>query len=318
MKKIYLLTIFLALALLGLKLNAATGPLNLLKGSNMEKADSVLWDTSRLANDPTASVEAMFGYTDDVPTAGSGGCLYIKVTNTGTNGTHIMFYQEVTIKAHHRYVMNVAYKQITPMNNSWFEGWAGKTPISGNDYSASYGQFLAGFKWGGWLTACVHSDSSSANLDCTFLTNPQLDCQNTKDTITMADSIMVGATKIPNPNTDSTLIVGFKMGIWAHACSVSAVVDNVVLLDIDSIVTAVRQVSDLSVNVFPNPANTTISYEGTSQFEQATVLNMLGQEMFTVKNFGKTIDVSGLKAGIYFVKFRDANNNLAVAKFRKL
>jgi hypothetical protein len=310
MKKFYLLSIFATLVLMGIRVN---GQVNILKGSGMEKADSVAWDTSSLANDPTASTVTLFGYTDDVPTYGSGGALYIEVTNIAAGGTHIMFYQQVTIKANHRYVMNLGFKLIQPGINWWLEGWAGKKPVTGQDYGSGFGQFLAGFKWGGWLTACGTSDSSSTALNCTFLTNPQLNCQNTKDTISIPDSL------VQQGKLDSTLWVGFKMGIWSAANTVKAVVDSVTLTDLDSTTnpTRINTPNVMRANLFPNPAGEIINIENASQFVQASVLNVLGQEVMHVTNFNNSIGVAGMRPGTYIIKLTDKNNNVAVSKFQK-
>jgi len=87
-----------------------------ITGGNME--DSLAWITYwRADNADTGSFK--FNYTDDIPTAGEGGCL--KINSFGNSGAFAK--QAVTINPGHAYRLAGAFKNITtdPITNSWIE-----------------------------------------------------------------------------------------------------------------------------------------------------------------------------------------------------
>ena len=93
MKKIYLFT---AIAFSTISFTFLLNAQEMIVGGDMENADA--WKISKLNQDTDNTVEYTFGYTDVIPTAGAGGCLYVSGTNTGAeNGqlTNFMFYQQM-------------------------------------------------------------------------------------------------------------------------------------------------------------------------------------------------------------------------------
>lgn len=91
-------------------------PKEILSGGNME--DSTEWITYwRADNADTGSF--VFNYTDDIPTAGAGGCL--KINAFGNSGAFAK--KAVTITPGHAYHLNGAFKNISTdaITNSWVE-----------------------------------------------------------------------------------------------------------------------------------------------------------------------------------------------------
>jgi hypothetical protein len=307
MKKIYFLSVVIALALVGLRVN---GQVNILKGGNMETADASSWDTCRLESTPTASAEYGFGYTTAIPTDGTNGCLHFSATNTGAGNSQIMFFQQVTMKKERHYVLDFAVKTIVPLFDAWFEIYLGDSiPTRGADYQAGVAKGaieIGGFKYDGWQSECLPANGGPGD---------------SFDGMYSAIGCIPGVTNITYDTLGTGTIkkyLGIKCGTNQPNNPFEYVVDNVTFTDMDSTTTGVSQINAISVNVFPNPASTSVTIDGNSAYTQAIVLNMLGQEMFTVKDFGRTIDVRSLKTGVYFIKLTDNNNNLAVSKFQKL
>lgn len=295
MKKFYSLTIALLLSASLMEVNAQD---NLIKGGSMEAADESSWSVSNLANDPTSVTEYTFGYTDDAPTGGSGGCLHFATTNVGTNGSHIMFYQQVTLTKGTTYQFDFAAKAIQTMNNSWLEVYLGSNePVEGSDYGT--GQIsLGGFKWSGWESGC-------SGLDLFDGTLREIGCMANSQ----SDILIEG-------EGDTTMYIGFKAGIWATACTVEFVVDSVTLVAAGS--TSAPSLSEKELTLFPNPVKNTLEIVGGNQFAQIKVTNIAGQEVIKARAFSNTLDVSSLRPGIYFVECKDIDDHAIVKKFTKL
>jgi len=76
-------------------------------------------------------------------------------------------------------------------------------------------------------------------------------------------------------------------------------------------VTTVVGINETKINAFeiyPNPASDFISIGGDiPQIEELTVLDITGSEVLQINQPEKTIDVSKLSGGIYWIKFRTKN-----------
>jgi len=297
MKKIYLLSIITALVLTGLRVN---GQVNVLKGSNME--DSTKWTVTQIDTVTGQTATVTFNYKDDIPSAGSGGAMRVTASNgLASTGNNAIVWQKVALKAGRRYVVDGAFKDIGTLlaQEFWCQWYINKpTPETAVDYEK---EDSARAQINTWNTACI---ADPAGLDITIQT---WSCENAK----LSDTVVL--------TQDTIYTYGVKIGVWnAAIVTYDVVLDSLTLTDLDSTtISAVHSIDAINVNVYPNPASSVITLDGNTQFTQATILNMLGQEVMTVKNFGTTIDVSSLQTGVYFIKFRDNNNTLAVSKFKK-
>lgn len=88
----------------------------MLKGGNME--DESAWNISHLDSDDTTKYE--FNYTDDGPSEGSGGCLYL--WGNILVDTNILFWQELILKAGTEYEVSGAFVDLGgTIENFWCE-----------------------------------------------------------------------------------------------------------------------------------------------------------------------------------------------------
>ena len=83
------------------------------------------------------------------------------------------------------------------------------------------------------------------------------------------------------------------------------ILDNVNLLDL----TGVNEVSEASVNVYPNPANNTLYVNATSNISKIEVFNTLGQKVMTVSanDNHAQLNTSNLSKGMYMLKLHTDN-----------
>ncbi len=68
------------------------------------------------------------------------------------------------------------------------------------------------------------------------------------------------------------------------------------------------------IKVFPNPAENIINID--ADFEKLEIVNLLGETVLAVNQQVKSVDVSGLATGTYFVKATNGNTS-SMAKFIK-
>jgi hypothetical protein len=211
-----------------------------------------------------------------------------------------MIWQKVALKAGHRYVVDAAFKDLgnLPIQAFWCQWFVEKkTPVIAED---PYPEASARAQINTW-NSCL---ADYAGIDITLQT---WECENGAQ----SDTVVV--------SQDTIYTYGVKMGVYnAAVVSYDIVIDNMSLLDIDTLnENAISTINAVSVNVFPNPATDVIYIENASQFTQASILNVLGQEVMYVTKLNNSIDVAGLRSGMYFIKLTDKYNNIAVSKFQK-
>ena len=71
-----------------------------------------------------------------------------------------------------------------------------------------------------------------------------------------------------------------------------------------------------SFNVYPNPAKNQIFVETEMNIEEISVYDTFGRLMTTVNGQQKTVDVSELNNGVYFVRIK-SNNEVITRQFVK-
>ena len=126
----------------------------LLYGGNMENANFWLVD---YLNTPAGSYPAAtWNNTNNKPTAGAGGCLYVNGPAGGA-GVQYAIYQKVGLSAGHIYEFNGAFRDLTAnLGNFWTEVYIGATAPAGGgaDYGTSNGTLIAKFDiWGTYTGA---------------------------------------------------------------------------------------------------------------------------------------------------------------------
>lgn len=272
---------------------------NLIQGGTMEIGDEDSWSLSTLETDESNSSSYEFGFENETPSDGEGGCLHFTITNSGTNGAHLMFYQEITIKQGASYIFDMDARAIQSMNNSWFEVYLGETePIDGADYGA--GQIpLGGFKWSGWDENCTDLDLFDGSLR-------EIGCLAGS-----TDTILIEGTD------DVTMYIGFKAGIWATETTIEFAIDNVSLIELNGTTTAVKDTKLERVNLYPNPTSDFLHIDSPESISSVQISSMLGQEVLNTKNNLNTIDISKLNTGIYMVRLIGKNKQIETHLIRK-
>ena len=82
---------------------------------------------------------------------------------------------------------------------------------------------------------------------------------------------------------------------------VEAAIDGFILYQDTSSVTSISNiVNDINFIVFPNPVKNTLN---TNVYGQKRIVNILGKEVLSSKQ--KTIDVSSLSSGVYFIIYQN-------------
>lgn len=120
--------------------------MNLLKGSNMEANASEYWVV--LAE----GMSIKFGYTDDKPATGEGGCLRFAGVNENTNS---LIYQGVPVEAGKKYKLSAQIKVPAGAKNAYLQFYISKNANSSDDFIESSGNpdtnhFLCLNSWNGW------------------------------------------------------------------------------------------------------------------------------------------------------------------------
>lgn len=95
-------------------------------------------------------------------------------------------------------------------------------------------------------------------------------------------------------------------------------IDNVYFYDGTN--TALSSLSNKSVNIYPNPVNNQMNVSSENEISQVIVRNLVGQTVKTtlVNGLEKSIDLSDISSGNYFVTVKLANGENATKKFVKL
>ncbi|NPA35377.1 MAG: T9SS type A sorting domain-containing protein [Chlorobi bacterium] len=81
--------------------------------------------------------------------------------------------------------------------------------------------------------------------------------------------------------------------------------------------TAIRDINNADVNVYPNPAANTVFLNGTANVESVEICDITGRKaMNTTLQAGNKIDVSALQQGVYLIKV-STDQGTKVVKFIK-
>lgn len=293
MKKLFTSYLTVLLALVYVNTNAQD---NLISGGNMESADEAGWSVTTLETDPANSSSYAFGYTADGPSGGQDGALHYTITNTGSNGAHLMFYQQVTLEKGKRYIFDMAAKAIQEMNNSWFEVYlGGAEPQDGADYGGGMTP-LGGWKFSGWEGACAGLDLFNGTL--------------------REDGCLAGSsdTIYYEGTGDTVMYIGFKAGIWATETTVEFVVDNVTLSEAGPVSNKIEEVSVTSI--YPNPASSVLNVVSESKIANVRIYNVMGQKVMEQNQVANQVNIAELESGLYFIELSNGTHS-EILKFQK-
>jgi hypothetical protein len=75
--------------------------------------------------------------------------------------------------------------------------------------------------------------------------------------------------------------------------------------------------NDYSINIFPNPVTSALQIETDIEIQNIRIYNQVGQ-MVSQLNNTKTVDVSSLEKGVYFIFIENKDGIFSRRKFLKL
>lgn len=162
--------------------------------------------------------------------------------------------------------------------------------------------------------ACSTTDTVQVtvtpNPSVTGTANPAIICpgETTTLTATGADSyVWENGPTTTTWDVNPTQTTSYTVTGTANGCSSSASVSVIVKDSVDC-ENAVKDVQAIELNVYPNPANATVTVSGNqlaSHFNTYTIVDLTGRVLSTerVMTDNLSIDVSKLVNGVYFVNF---------------
>ncbi len=268
---------------------------NVVVGSNME--DSTAWRIDQMTPAYLATVK--FNETNKIPSAGDGGAMEVSCPGVAGNNTNVMIWQPIELKKGHHYYADAAFRDLGNIAPSaywaqWYLNVA--VPAAAQDYLNEPSCLVEFNTWG----SCAPYGDADITIN-------SWDCPG-KDRV--GDTVLI--TK------DTTYTYGVKMGTYGYVAGYDIVIDNMVLIDLDSAgVTIINQVPSFDIQVYPNPAQDQININSVIPLRNAYIINPIGQKLKEVNITNNIVDIHDLKAGLYFIVIQDANNNSVTKQFVK-
>jgi hypothetical protein len=120
----------------------------------------------------------------------------------------------------------------------------------------------------------------------------------------------------------------FPIGTTTNTFTITDLAGNAVMCSFDVTVDANLSVDENafsnSIKLSPNPTKDIITINSITNIsiDRITILDLNGRTLQTITNIGqlsegKTIDISNLTAGMYFMKIQDSDNRIAVKRIVK-
>ncbi len=281
----------------------------ILTGGNMEDADS--WNVTQNCTDEALYATATFNYTDDVPTDGSGGCLYL-TASCGDNwaSTNVTIWQEVELDSGHAYIFDGAFKDLgeSLTESFWLQVYLDTTTVvEGEDYNV---EDSAKFAINGWNSSCDYDgiDVSFSDFEC--------DNSSKNDTVEITKS--------------GTYVFAIKIGCtYATENSYEVLLDELSLKDLsdstssdDSTSTSAISVSEGQLAIVsPNPFTSDLTVSAENTISEINVFDVLGQKVKKVSGVNTTtavLNLDDLKSGAYYVMVEDINGSKQIVKTLKI
>jgi len=284
----------------------------LVIGGNMSSDAS--WQTaSPMGGSDEASFQ--FGYVQDSPSLGDGGCLAID----GLGQTRCLAWQEVTIIPGHTYSFSGVVKNgsVDAVVNTWLEVLLSRNvPDPENDYGAGAGDYI--YARNTWMSA-PWADMSM--MDGKLIDETVFSWKGASSS--GGDSTLASETiYIPDTVTVTTWYVGLKAGIWNDIGGNPEFIylfDNISLFDQAGGSLVQNTASDnqsLSI-VYPNPSSGQVTIRSNENSEISyTIFSQSGQKLQSGLILDKELrlNLSRFDKGLYFIKVNTASKT----EFHKL
>lgn len=287
MKKLLHVFMFASFCVL---ISMSTNAQEKITGGNMEDASkwTVTWRSDG-ADVGTVS----FNYVDDGPEVGAGGCL--SISSFGQTGVHV--FQKVTLTPGKQYTLTGAFKNSSAQDiiESWAELILAKREPGTTDFTAQNGEYIFG------MDSWNYADFNVTGFDATFQEDFPFRWElGTTDTILTSSTIV-----LPDTTTITEWYVVIKAGRWNPTAGVADASFNFLFDEISLVESGSVGVDENSVNVFdvyPNPSNGIVNIQSESNNVAFEVYNNGGMLVRSgILNGSKTIDLSDLKKGLYFI-----------------
>lgn len=283
MKKLYFL------AALAFVLTSAINAQNLVVGGDMENADN--WTIVDLAAGDGHT--ETFGYTQDTPGGGSGGCL--SLAGEG-NWSNVAVCQEITVQRGLYYLISMLVKTSMDfeVDNQWCEiVVVPQMPVEDADITA-YPNSFALNSWDCPDVLYVDGEFADYNCDNKSALNDTIHLEGEGDT---------------------TVVLILKAG---GGTAYNVLLDDVAVEEI-SVSSTETNLSN-SLDVFPNPVGNELNVNLEGTIQNLRIINILGVEVYSAKNVGTnhvTLDFSSPPPGIYYIVVTDTQGNTGTYKTLK-
>ncbi|QQS50221.1 MAG: T9SS type A sorting domain-containing protein [Bacteroidota bacterium] len=293
MKKLYMLsTLLTGLLFTGSLISFSQ---EMIVGGDMENASN--WTIVDLAAGDGHT--ETFGYTSDIPTGGSGGCL--SMSGAGNWGNAAVC-QSVTLEKGVDYKLSMLIKTIDlVVESTWAEAVITDAIPADDGYITGFPINMALNSWDCADVTEVDGDFAENNCGAKLL--------NAND-----DENVIDVLNYPGEG-DTTIVVVIKVGGGA---AYNILIDNVSLM---KQVTAIKNTTLSNINVYPTQLCNELNIEIENNIQEVKIVNMLGQEVnrFShLNNYRVTLDVTDLKTGMYYLIVTDENQKTGIAKAIKL
>ncbi|MBA7479109.1 hypothetical protein ES707_14540 [subsurface metagenome] len=283
MKKIYFL------ATLAFGLLATINAQDLIVGGDMESADN--WTVVDIAAGDGHT--ETFGYIDDSPSGGSGGCLSLAGNGNWSNAAVC---QEIIVSRGSFYQISMVVKTSMDFepDNQWVEiVVVPQMPAVDADITA-YPNSLALNSWECKDVLFVDGNFADNNCDVKSPLNDIIHLEGEGDT---------------------TVVLVLKAG---GGTAYNVLLDNVSVVEVSG--TSVQSTLNSALNVFPNPVGNQLNISLDNTIQELKVVNILGHVVYSAENVGLKnikVDFSAHAPGIYFVVVTDTNGNMGTIKTLK-
>jgi hypothetical protein len=100
----------------------------------------------------------------------------------------------------------------------------------------------------------------------------------------------------------------------------SNMVPSIALGVFDASTISVNELTDQSINIYPNPANKFITIEGAAAESELQIIDLSSRTVASqiIESSLESIDLSEIKSGHYFMKFTSKGGSVRTVKFSKL
>lgn len=275
---------------------------DVITGGNMENEDA--WIAYWRTDSPDAGFHN-FGFTNDRPTGGEGGCL--EVYGFGQSG--IFVFQEVTIEPGANYTFDALIKNISadPLTSTWVELiLSSKRPDDEGkaDWGASNGDYI--YSANSWMDAPYNTMDTDGLFSETYSFSWR--GGNEGENVDLTGTNLIS---IPDTITNTTWYVCFKAGCWndagAEEPAFNFLIDNISLTANTETGINNLTINNLS-NIYPNPSNGIINLSTSNGQKAFYQFIDLSGKMVLKGNFNgtTTLNANNLNKGMYFVKIATA------------